>query len=216
MTPLNFGQRNNAFELLEKTLESPFDSKEIKPVNPKGNQSWIFIGMTDAEAKLQYFIHLKGTAHSLENILRLGKIEGRRKVKVKVNSCPTLCYPVDCGLPGSSVHRILQARTLEWVAISFSRGSSQPRDWVQVSYFGGRCFNLWATRGAYLKVGEEGDNRWWDGWMASQLNGSESEQALGDGEGQKSLACYSPLGLKESNRTELERLNNIKSMQSEF
>ena len=52
--------------------------------------------------------------------------------------------------------------------------------------------------------------------MASQLNGYESEQALGDGEGQKSLACYSPLGLKESNRTELERLNNIKSMQSEF
>ena len=51
MTPLNFGQRNNAFELLEKTLESPFDSKEIKPVNPKGNQSWIFIGMTDAEAE---------------------------------------------------------------------------------------------------------------------------------------------------------------------
>ena len=51
MMPLNFGQRNNAFELLEKTLESPFDSKEIKPVNPKGNQSWIFIGMTDAEAE---------------------------------------------------------------------------------------------------------------------------------------------------------------------
>ena len=39
-------------------------------------------------------------------------------------SCPTLCDPVDCSLPGSSVHGILQARTLEWVAISFSRGSS--------------------------------------------------------------------------------------------
>jgi len=43
-------------------------------------------------------------------------------------SCPTLCDPVDCSLPGSSVHGILQARILEWIAISFSRGSSQPRD----------------------------------------------------------------------------------------
>ena len=44
--------------MLEKTLESPLDYKEIKPVNPKGNQSWIFIRRTDAEAKLQYFGHL--------------------------------------------------------------------------------------------------------------------------------------------------------------
>ena len=43
-------------------------------------------------------------------------------------SCPTLCDPMDCSLPGSSVHGILQARILEWGAISFSRGSSQPRD----------------------------------------------------------------------------------------
>ena len=42
--------------------------------------------------------------------------------------CPTLCNLMDCSLPGSSVHGILQARILEWVAISFSRGSSQPRD----------------------------------------------------------------------------------------
>jgi len=43
-------------------------------------------------------------------------------------SCLTLCNPVNCSLPGSSVHGILQARVLEWVAISFSRGSSRPRD----------------------------------------------------------------------------------------
>ena len=48
-------------------------------------------------------------------------------------SCPTLCDPMDCSLPGSSVHGIFQARVLEWGAISFSRGSSQPRDWTQVS-----------------------------------------------------------------------------------
>ena len=57
-------------------------------------------------------------------------------------SCPTLCNPVDCSPPGSSVHEILQARILEWVAISFSRGSFQPRDRTQVSRIAGRHFNL--------------------------------------------------------------------------
>ena len=61
-------------------------------------------------------------------------------------SCPTLCDPTDYSLPGFSVHGIFQARLLEWVAISFSRGSSQPRDWTQVSRIGGRCFTHWATR----------------------------------------------------------------------
>ena len=56
------------------------------------------------------------------------------------------CDPVDCSLPGSSVRGILQARILEWVTISFSRGSSQPRDQTQASRIGGRHFNLWATR----------------------------------------------------------------------
>ena len=52
-----------------------------------------------------------------------------RKVKVlAAQLCPTLYNPVDYNPPGSFVHRILQARILEWVAISFSRGSSQPRD----------------------------------------------------------------------------------------
>ena len=64
-------------------------------------------------------------------------------------SCATLHNPVDCSPPGSSVHGILQARILEWVAISFSRGSSQPRDQTQVSHIAGRRFNLWATREAY-------------------------------------------------------------------
>ena len=61
-------------------------------------------------------------------------------------SCPTLCDPMDCSLPGFSVHRIFQTRVLEWAAIAFSRGSSQPRDWTEVSSIVGRCFTLWATR----------------------------------------------------------------------
>ena len=65
-------------------------------------------------------------------------------------SCPTLCDPVDCNLPGSSIHGILQASILAWVAISFSRRSSRPRDWTRVSCLAGRRFNLWATREVYL------------------------------------------------------------------
>ena len=53
-------------------------------------------------------------------------------------SCPTLCNPTDCSLPGSSVHGIFQAKTLEWVAISFSRRSSWLRDWTRVSRIVGR------------------------------------------------------------------------------
>ena len=57
-------------------------------------------------------------------------------------SCPTLCGPMDCSLPGSSVHGIFQTRVLEWVDISFSRGSSRPRDQTWVSCIAGRCFTL--------------------------------------------------------------------------
>ena len=64
--------------VLEKTLESPLDNKEIRPVNPKGNQSWIFIGRTDVEAEAPIFGHLTQRADSLEKTLMLGKIEVKR------------------------------------------------------------------------------------------------------------------------------------------
>ena len=69
----------------------------------------------------------------------------RKKESEVTQSCPTLCNPMDCSLPGFSVHGIFQARILEWVAISFSRRSFQPRDWTQVSHIVGRCFTIWAT-----------------------------------------------------------------------
>ena len=62
--------------------------------------------------------------------------------------CPTLCDPMDCSLPGSSVHGILQARILEWVAIPSPRKSSLPRDQTWVSCIAGRFFTIWATREA--------------------------------------------------------------------
>ena len=63
-------------------------------------------------------------------------------------SCPTVSNPMDCSLPGSSVHEILQEKILEWVAISFSRGSSRPRDRTWVSCIAGRCFTVRAIREA--------------------------------------------------------------------
>ena len=76
------------------------------------------------------------------------KIQKKYKVLV-AQSCPTLCDPMNCSLPGSSLSMgILQARMLEWVDISFSRGSFWPRDGTQVSCIAGRFFTIWATREA--------------------------------------------------------------------
>ena len=69
-----------------------------------------------------------------------------KKVKVKSLNRVQLCDPMDCSLPCSSIHGIFQTRVLEWVAISFSRGSSQPRDRTWVSCIVGRRFTVWATR----------------------------------------------------------------------
>ena len=75
------------------------------------------------------------------------------KVKVLVaQSCLTLRDPVDFSPPGSSVHEILQAGILEWVAISFSRGSSWPRDQTHLSCIACRSFTVWATREALQTV----------------------------------------------------------------
>ena len=64
--------------MLEKTLESPLDCKEIQPVHPKGDQSWVCIGRTDVEAETPILGHLMRKADSFEKTLMLGKIEGRR------------------------------------------------------------------------------------------------------------------------------------------
>ena len=80
--------------------------------------------------------------------------ESEMWVKVlDAQSCLTLCDPMHCSPPGSSVHGILQGRILGWVAMPFSRGSSQPRDQTQVSWIVGRFFTIWAIREAhYLSV----------------------------------------------------------------
>ena len=65
--------------VLEKTLESPFDFKEVQPVHSKGDQSWVFSGRNDVKLKLQYFGHLMRRVDSLEKTLMLGGTGGRRR-----------------------------------------------------------------------------------------------------------------------------------------
>ena len=76
---------------------------------------------------------------------RIHEVSLRRAVRVLVAAqpCLTLCDPVDCSPPGSSVHRILQARILEPVVLRFSRGSSWPRNQTQVYHIAGRLFTIW-------------------------------------------------------------------------
>ena len=98
--------------------------------------------LTDIENKLQVTSREKEGEGAIQG-------SGREKVKVLITqSCLTLCNGMECSPPGSSVHGILQARTLERVAISFSRGSSWPRDQTWVSWIAGIFFTIWATREA--------------------------------------------------------------------
>ena len=101
-------------------------------------------------------------------------------------SCLTLCHPTDCSLPGTSVPGIFQAIVLEWIAISFSRGSSQPRDQTQVSHIVDRRFTVWASQlfalgghsigvSASISVPpmntQDRSPLGWTGWNSLQSNG---------------------------------------------
>ena len=93
----------------------------------------------DQERLLCYEFH--ATKHRVPSLLC-------EWVSEVAQSCPTLCDPMDCNPPGSSIHGISQAWILEWATIPFARGSSEPRDWTWVSCTADRCFTIWATREA--------------------------------------------------------------------
>ena len=85
-----------------------------------------------------------GSVLTMATVYDRGWNEGQKVLVAQ--SCLTLWHPMDCSLPASSVHRIFQARVLEWVAIPFSRGSSWPRDWTWVSCIASRFLTIWVHR----------------------------------------------------------------------
>ena len=86
--------------MLDKTLESPLDCKEIQPVHPKGDQSWVFIVGLMLKLKLQYFGHLMRRADSFEKTLVLGKVEGRRRGRQRMRWWDGITDSMDMGLGG--------------------------------------------------------------------------------------------------------------------
>ena len=86
---------------MEKTLESPLDCKEVQPVHPKGDQSWVFIGRTDAKAETPILWLPHARADSFEKTLMLGKIEGRRRRgQHRMRQLDGITVSVDMGLGG--------------------------------------------------------------------------------------------------------------------
>ena len=87
--------------VLEKTLEGPLDGKEIQPVHPKGDQSWVFIGRTDAEAETPVLGHLMRRTDSFEKTVMLGKFEGgRRRGRQRMRWLDGITDLMDMGLGG--------------------------------------------------------------------------------------------------------------------
>ena len=120
--------------LLEKTLASPLDCKEIKPINPKRNQSWIFVGRTDAEAETPILWPPDTKNWLIEKILMLGKIEGRwRRGWQRMRWLDVITDSMDLSL--SKVQELVMGReTWHTVVHGVTKSWTQLSDWTELNY----------------------------------------------------------------------------------